>query len=216
MKINIAYPTNATQLSFEIKTKIEQRLYGRKINDQFDGSILDPKFEGCVVQIVGGNDYQGVPMSPAQATTKRIKLLLSKGDISYRCRREGIRRRKTVRGSVVSEQIQVLNVILVKPVEGKEIEGLTDVVKEKTHLPKKDKKLRAMFGVPAGEDTLSYIHKLLKENNEDAVLPKIKITGVMSEEKKQKIATQRAARAAKKTALNAEKAEYEAKYGIKL
>lgn len=216
MKINISYPTNATQLSFEIKTKAEQRLYGRKINTQFDGVILDPKFEGCVVQIVGGNDYQGVPMSPVQDTTKRVKLLLSKGDIGYRCRQEGVRRRKTVRGSVVSEQIQALNVILVKPASGKVIEGLTDVVKEKTHLPKKDKKLRAMFGVPSGEDTLAYIHKLLKENNEEAVLPKIKITGVMSEEKKQKIAKQRAERATKKSALLKEKAEYESTYGIKL
>lgn len=216
MKVNIAYPTNATQASFEIKTKAEQRLYGKKINEQFDGIILDPKFEGCIVQIVGGNDYQGIPMSPSQATTKRIRLLLSKGAIGYRCKQEGVRRRKTVRGSVVSNEIQALNVILVRPAEGKEIDGLTNVVKEKTHLPKKDKKLRAMFGIPAGEDTLTYIQTLLKANNEEAVIPNIKITGVMSEDKKKKIASQRAARAAKKELLNAEKVKYETTYGIKL
>jgi small subunit ribosomal protein S6e len=216
MKINIAYPTNATQKSIEIKTKEEQRLYGRKINDQFDGAVISPEFAGSIVQIVGGNDYQGVPMTAAQATTKRIRLLLSKGDVGYRCRRNGVRRRKTVRGSVVSNEILALNVILVKPAEGKTIEGLTDIVKEKTHLPRRDKKLRAMFGIPEGEDTLSYIHKMIKDNDENATLPKIKITGVVSEEKKQKIAKRKVEREIKKKALLAEKAEYETKYGIKL
>jgi len=216
MKINIAYPTNATQMSFEIKTKEEQKLYGRKINEQFDGSMVSPQFSGCVVQIVGGNDYQGVPMNPSQATTKRIRLLLRKGDVGYRCMRKGVRMRKTVRGSVVSNEIQALNVILVKVADGVTIEGLTDVVKEKTHLPKKDKKLRAMFSIPDGEDTLSYIHKLIKDSDENAKLPKIKITGVMSEEKKQRIASQRAERNAKKKDLEAERASYEAKHGIKL
>lgn len=216
MKINIAYPTNASQISVEIKTKEEQRLYGKKINDQFDGALIAPQFAGSIVQIVGGNDYQGIPMSPAQATTKRIRLLLSKGDIGYRCRRNGVRRRKTVRGSVVSNEILALNVVLVKPAEGKEIEGLTDVVKPKTHLPRKDKTLRAVFGVPEGEDTLTYIQNVLKQNDENAVIPKIKITGVVSEEKKRMIAERNAKREAKRKAILAEKAEYEAKYGIKL
>lgn len=216
MKVNMAYPTNATQMSFEIKTKDEQRLYGKKINDQFDGAAISPQFAGCVVQIVGGNDYQGIPMNPKQATTKRIRLFLSRGDIGYRCRRHGVRRRKTVRGSVVSNETQVVNVILVKPAEGKVIEGLTDVIKEKTHLPKKDKKLRAMFSIPDGEDTLAYIHKLIKDTDPNAALPKIKVTGIMSEEKKQRIAAQRAERASKKQALMSERAKYEAEYGIKL
>lgn len=216
MKVNIAYPTNATQMSFDIKTKDEQRLYGKRINEQFDGAAISPQFSGCVVQIVGGNDYQGIPMNPKQATTKRIKLLLSRGDIGYRCRRRGVRRRKTVRGSVVSNETQVINVILVRPAEGKVIEGLTDVIKEKTHLPKKDNKLRTMFSIPDGEDTLAYIHKLIRDADPDAALPKIKITGIMSEEKKQRIAAHRTERAAKKQALMSERAEYEAKYGIKL
>lgn len=216
MKINISYPTNATQKSLEIKTKEEQRVYGKKINEQFDGGALTPEFAGSILQIVGGNDYQGAPMTAAQATTKRIKLLLCKGDVGYRCRRNGVRRRKTVRGSVVSSEIQVLNVILVKPAEGKTIEGLTDVVKEKTHLPRRDKKLRAMFGVPEGQDTLSYIQKIIKENDENASMPKIKITGVITEEKKQKIAQRKVQRELKKKQLVAEKNEYETKYGIKL
>lgn len=216
MKINIAYPTNASQISVEIKTKEEQRLYGKKINDQFDGAAITPQLAGSIVQIVGGNDYQGIPMSPAQATTKRIRLLLSKGDIGYRCRRNGVRRRKTVRGSVVSNEILALNVILVKPAEGKTIEGLTDVVNSKTHLPRKDSKLRAVFGVPEGEDTLTYIQNVLKQNDENAVIPKIKITGVMTEERKRMIAEKKAQREARKSKLLSEKAEYEAKYGIKL
>lgn len=216
MKINIAYPTNASQKCLDMRTKDEQRLYGKKIGDQFDGTLIAPELAGSVMQIVGGNDTQGIPMSAAQETTKRVRLLLSKGDVGYRCRRAGVRRRMTVRGSVVSNEILVLNVILVRPAAGKEIEGLTDVIKEKTHLPRRDKKLRAMFGVPEGADTLEFIQKVIKDNDPNAELPKIKITGVVSEERKAKIAQRKEAVAAKKAALAAEKAEYENKYKIKL
>lgn len=216
MKINIAYPTNATQMSVEVSTKEEQRFYGKKINDQFDGGIISPQFAGAIMQVTGGDDYQGTPMSAAQATTKRIRLLLSKGDVGYRCRERGVRRRKTVRGSIVSNEIFALNVILVKPAEGKTIEGLTDVVNDKTHLPKNARKLREMFQIPADEDIVSFITSKLKENDPNAVIPKIKVTGIISEERKQVIAKEKAEREAKKKALLEEKKEYEAKYGIKL
>lgn len=216
MKINIAYPTNASQKTIELKTKDEQRLYGKKIDDQIDGRLILPEYSGSIFQIVGGNDKQGIPMSAAQETTKRVRLLLSKGDVGYRCRRDGVRKRMTVRGSVVSESILVLNVILVKPADGVTLEGLTDVVKERTHIPRRDSKLRVMFGVPEGVDTLTFIHNVIKERDPEATLPKIKITGVVSEERKQKIAKRKEDRAVKKQELAAEKAEYEATYGIKL
>jgi len=213
MKINIAYPTNATQKTIELKAKDEQRLYGKKIDSQIDGKLIMPEFSGSIFQILGGNDKQGIPMSAAQETTKRIRLLLSKGDVGYRCRRAGVRRRMTVRGSVVSPDILALNVILVKPAEGVTLEGLTDVVKERTHIPRRDSKLRAMFGVPEGVDTLTFINKVIKERDPEATLPKIKITGVVPEERKQKIAKRKEEKVAKKKALEAERAEYEAKYG---
>lgn len=214
MKILAYYPTNGTNITVEISAKEEQRLYGKKIGEQFDGVVISEQFAGCIVQIVGGNDYQGVCMVPNRDTTKSIRLLLSKGDVGYRAKQAHIRKRKTVRGSIISNSIQVISIILVRLPEGKVIEGLTDVVKDKSHLPKKASKLRALFGIPEGEDIVSFVAKAVKANDPDAKVPKLKVTGIITEEMKKKRAEKLVFRRERTEKFNKEKAEYEAKYGV--
>lgn len=216
MKFNIAYPTNGTQVTREIRSKDEQKFYGRKIGEQFDGKIISDEFEGCIMQITGGNDYQGVSMIANKDTTKRIRVLLSKGDVGYRCTRRGVRERKTVRGSIISGETQVVALIMVRVPEGKEISGLTDTIKDKTHLPKNIHKLRATFGIPEDADPVEFVHNLIKSQNPNAELPKIKVTGVVSEEAKKRKATELAERKARKEKFLLEKKEFETKYGLKL
>ena len=52
--------------------------------------------------ILGGNDKQGFPMKQGVLTPQRVRLLLSKGQSCYRERRDGERKRKSVRGCIVS------------------------------------------------------------------------------------------------------------------
>merc|ERR1712173_479455 len=58
-------------------------------------------------------------------TNGRVRLLLNKGHTCYRPRREGERKRKSVRGCIVDGNLAVLNLAIVKKGEG-EIPGLTD------------------------------------------------------------------------------------------
>jgi hypothetical protein len=51
---------------------------------------------------LGGNDKQGFPMKQGVLTPQRVRLLLSKGQSCYRERRDGERKRKSVRGCIVS------------------------------------------------------------------------------------------------------------------
>lgn len=51
---------------------------------------------------LGGNDKQGFPMKQGVLTPQRVRLLLSKGMSCYRERRDGERKRKSVRGCIVS------------------------------------------------------------------------------------------------------------------
>lgn len=51
---------------------------------------------------IGGNDKQGFPMKQGVLTPQRVRLLLSKGQSCYRERRDGERKRKSVRGCIVS------------------------------------------------------------------------------------------------------------------
>jgi len=71
-------------------------------------------FQGYVVRISGGNDKQGFPMKQGILTTGRVRLLLSAGHSCYRPRRDGERRRKSVRGCIVDANLSVLNLVIVK------------------------------------------------------------------------------------------------------
>jgi small subunit ribosomal protein S6e len=74
------------------------------------------EFKGYIFKIMGGCDKQGFPMKQGVLTNGRVRLLLSPGDKCFRGygRRKGERRRKSVRGCVVSQDISVLNLVIVK------------------------------------------------------------------------------------------------------
>jgi ribosomal protein S6E (S10) len=82
----------------------------------FDFDMLLQEFKGYVFKIMGGQDKQGFPMKQGVLTNLRVRLLLSPGDKCFRGygRRKGERRRKSVRGCIISQDIAVLNLLIVK------------------------------------------------------------------------------------------------------
>lgn len=74
------------------------------------------EFKGYVFKIMGGQDKQGFPMRQGVLTPLRVRLLMSPGDQCFagHGRRKGERRRKSVRGCIVSQDLSVLNLIIVK------------------------------------------------------------------------------------------------------
>ena len=97
--------------------------YGKKIGDKIEGSVIGSDNYDLV--ITGGSDKQGFPMRKGVHGTARKKLLLSGGP-GYRPRRKGVRRRKSVRGEVVSPEIAQLNLKVVKEGDKK----FEDILKE--------------------------------------------------------------------------------------
>ena len=75
---------------------------------------LGSEFKGYVFKITGGNDKQGFPMKQGVLLPHRVRLLLSKGHSCYRPRRSGERKRKSVRGCIVGNDISALSVTIVK------------------------------------------------------------------------------------------------------
>ncbi len=109
-------------------------LYGKKIGDKFDGSLIG--LPGYVLEITGGTDKDGFPMRPDLEGTVRKKLLLAGGP-GYRPERKGVRKRKTVRGNTIAEDIAQINCKVIaygdKPLEellGKNEEGKGEEKKE--------------------------------------------------------------------------------------
>ena len=87
------------------------------------GLHMAQEFKGYVFKISGGQDKQGFPMKQGVLTNGRVYLLMKPGDTCFRGfgRRKGERRRKAVRGCIVSADLSVLNLIIVRKGEQAEL-----------------------------------------------------------------------------------------------
>ena len=72
-------------------------------------------------------------------------------------RRNGERRRKSVRGCIVSPDLSVLNLVIVKKGES-DLPGLTDVEKPRMRGPKRASKIRKLFNLSKEDDVRKYVN----------------------------------------------------------
>ena len=86
------------------------------------GDHLGDEFKGYVFKISGGNDKQGFCMTQGILTTGRVRILMREGMLGYRSRKRGERKRKSARGCIVSADLSVLNLVVVKKGDA-DIEG---------------------------------------------------------------------------------------------
>merc|ERR1719424_1750570 len=147
MKLNISFPATGCQKLIEIEDENKLRaFYDKRISREVEGDILGDEFKGYVFRISGGNDKQGFPMKQGVMTTQRVRLLLKKGHSCFRERRAGERKRKSVRGCIVSSDLSVLNLVIVVKGEG-EIPGLTDTTNPRRLGPKRASKIKSLFNL---------------------------------------------------------------------
>ena len=99
-----------TGKSFQIEIEGE-KLFGKKIGDEIDGVVLG--YEGYKFKITGGSDKDGFPMRKDVHGTGRKKIYLSSGP-GFRPKRKGEKRRKTVRGNTIAEDIAQINLMVTK------------------------------------------------------------------------------------------------------
>jgi small subunit ribosomal protein S6e len=76
----------------------------------------------------------------------RVRLLLTKGHSTYRPKRKGERKRKSVRGCIVGLDIRALSLALVKKGE-KDIEGFSNVEHPRRLGPKRVTRIRRLFAL---------------------------------------------------------------------
>jgi small subunit ribosomal protein S6e len=112
-KVIVSDPDNGTSKVVELEEARAVPLIGRKVGEIVDGSVVE--LSAYKVQIMGGSDKDGVPMRRDVHGGVRRRVVLSSG-AGFKPEKKGQRKRKTVRGSVVTDEIVQINMkIFEKP-----------------------------------------------------------------------------------------------------
>jgi len=105
-KVIVSDPQAGTSKVVELEETRATPFLGRRLGEIVDGSVVDlPAYK---VQIMGGSDKDGVPMRGNVHGGVRRSVILS-GGAGFVPKRKGERKRKTVRGSVITDEIVQLN-----------------------------------------------------------------------------------------------------------
>jgi len=86
-------------------------LIGKKIGDEVDGIFVS--LPGYKLQITGGTDKDGFTMRTDLTGMGRRKLLLSKG-LGFNAKEQGIRKKKSIRGNTINNDIVQINMKVTK------------------------------------------------------------------------------------------------------
>ena len=115
-KVIISDPTDGTSQFIELEETQAVPLIGRKLGEVIDGAVV--KLSGYKLKITGGSDKDGFPMRPNIHGGVRIGAILSEG-VGFNPSQKGERKRKTLRGNVITDAIVQLNMKVVEKPKGK-------------------------------------------------------------------------------------------------
>jgi small subunit ribosomal protein S6e len=142
-KLNISNKGKAWKLELE-----DDRLNGKSIGNKIKGKDIKPELEGYELEITGGSDSAGFPMSKDIEGIGRKKELLTKGWGMHKKPKglskkkvptpKGLRLRKTLRGNTISEHTVQINLKVTKEGSKKLSELFPEQNKSKTPKTKEE------------------------------------------------------------------------------
>jgi small subunit ribosomal protein S6e len=110
-KVIISDPTDGKSKVVEVEDARATPFIGKKLGETIDGIIVD--MPATKLQILGGSDTDGVPMRGDVHGGNRRQVVLSEG-AGFKPKRDGERRRKTVRGNTITDEIVQINLKIIE------------------------------------------------------------------------------------------------------
>lgn len=108
-KMIVSDPQTRKATVAELEGARAQILVGRNIGDVIDGSQIG--FSGSKLKITGGCDKDGIPMR-ADVHGGGKKYVVLSGGVGFRPTRHGERRRKLVRGGMITDETYQVNTMV--------------------------------------------------------------------------------------------------------
>merc|ERR1711972_1123490 len=130
--------------------------FDKRMSSEVSGDSLGDEFKGYVFRISGGNDKQGFPMKQGILCNHRVRLLFKKGMSCFRERRNGCRKRKSVRGCIVGSDLAVMSLVIAKK-GAEDIDGLTNEQKPRRLGPKRASNIRKLFNLEKKDDVRHFV-----------------------------------------------------------
>ena len=110
-KVIVSDPQAGTSKVVELEEARASPFIGRKLGETLDGAVVD--LPAHKVQLLGGSDKDGVPMRSNVHGGVRRAVVLS-GGAGFKPHKKGERRRKTVRGDIITDEIAQINMKIVE------------------------------------------------------------------------------------------------------
>ena len=157
MKFNIADTQTGAQKLINVDDEKQIRhVIDKRIAQDVSGAVLGEQFADYTFKITGGIDKQGFPMKQGILVPDRVRLLLDKDSGCFRPKKDGDRKRKSVRGCIVSRDIAVVHLTVSK--RGKEaIPDLTNNYLPRRLGPKRANNIRKLFNLEKKDDPRAYV-----------------------------------------------------------
>jgi len=110
-KVIVSDPETGTSKIVELEEARAAPFIGRRIGETMDGAVVD--LPAHKIQLRGGSDKDGVPMIANVHGGVRRKVVLS-GGVGFKAKKRGERKRKAVRGNVITDDIVQINIKIVE------------------------------------------------------------------------------------------------------
>lgn len=110
-KIVLSDPETGKSQMVEIEGPKAVPLVGRRLGEIIDGTAVG--FGGHKIRITGGSDKDGFPMRPDIHGGVKKRVILTKG-VGFHSTEKGARKRKTLRGNIITEEIVQINMKIVE------------------------------------------------------------------------------------------------------
>jgi len=109
-KVVVSDPETGRTTQVEVDGQDANRFLGRELGDEVDGGAVG--LDGATLELTGGSDNAGRPLRSDVAGSS-LKELLLEGGVGFAPSRDGERKRVTVRGREISEEVAQINATVV-------------------------------------------------------------------------------------------------------
>jgi len=110
-KLTVSEPESGKSKSLEVEGVKAVPFIGKRIGETVEGSVIE--LSGLTLVITGASDKDGFPLRPNVRGGVKKQTLLS-GGVGYNPRVRGLKKRKTVRGNTITDEVVQINLKVAK------------------------------------------------------------------------------------------------------